>query len=151
MWQLYKYTENYESIDAARTQHIAMTEPFEVFGFNFSASGLKPVVSVLKKATCCADHELPVIADGTMNGIIFWSELELDSHRTINMAPGWCPENPLHAQQAFQAMEPLNFVAGDMLPLQCEHSVSDIKFAVDQGKLPNYLTERESSHCLMAD
>ena len=35
---------------------IAMTEPFEVFGFNFSASGLKPVVSVLKKATCCADH-----------------------------------------------------------------------------------------------
>ena len=25
-----------------------------------------------------------------------------------------------------------------MLPLQCEHSVSDIKFAVDQGKLPNY-------------
>lgn len=138
MWHLYKYTENYESIDAGKTPYIPLADPFECFDFNFSSSGLKPVVTTLKKETRCADHEIDIIANGTLNGMIFWTEMELDAHRTINMCPGYCPENPLHYQQAFQCMEPINLTTGDVLPLQCEHSISDIKFAVDQGKLPNY-------------
>lgn len=137
MWHLYKYTENYESIDAARQPHIALTEPFQVFDFNFAANALRPKTDHLRKATFASDHDLPVIADGVLNGVIFWQEVQLDSHKTINMCPGYDPEEPLHFQQAFQCLEPLLLHAGDTLPLQAEHSISDVKFAVDQSRFPD--------------
>eukprot|EP00658_Telonema_sp_P-2_P056218 TRINITY_DN44699_c0_g1_i1.p1 TRINITY_DN44699_c0_g1~~TRINITY_DN44699_c0_g1_i1.p1 ORF type:complete len:220 (+),score=37.50 TRINITY_DN44699_c0_g1_i1:152-811(+) len=134
MWQIYKYSENYESIDAGRQPHVALTEPFQVFDFNFSPSALRPTVEHLKKATFASDQELAVTADGILNGVIFWQDLQLDGNTRINMCPGYNPGEPLHFQQAFQALEPIRLKVGDVLPLQAEHSISEIKFAVDQSK-----------------
>eukprot|EP00656_Telonema_subtile_P035073 TRINITY_DN3907_c0_g1_i3.p1 TRINITY_DN3907_c0_g1~~TRINITY_DN3907_c0_g1_i3.p1 ORF type:complete len:259 (-),score=62.66 TRINITY_DN3907_c0_g1_i3:175-951(-) len=133
MWQLYRYTENYESIDLAKQPHVVLTEPFEVFDFNFSPSALRAKVEPLKTSTHHSDHELDVINEGVLNGVVFWQDLQLDHTTRINMGPGWNSEEPLMYQQAFQTVEPLVLKVGDKLPIQAEHSISDVKFAVDQS------------------
>jgi type II protein arginine methyltransferase len=109
-------TARYIPVRLAAFQHVALTDPFEVFRFDFARGSLLPERRELS---------IPIIRDGVCQAIIFWFDMQLDDEISISNRPG----STTHWEQALQCVEhELTIRAGEMLRVEVEHDCHSVFF-----------------------
>jgi type II protein arginine methyltransferase len=113
--QQYK-TLNYFPVRLAAFEYTALTEPFEVFRFDFAREQIRPA---RKK------FAVPVTRDGTCHAVVFWFDMQLDEEISISNEPG----STTHWEQAVQCLEHETAVrGGETLQVEAEHDCCSIVF-----------------------
>ena len=109
-------TAHYFPVRLAAFEYTALTDPFEVFHFDFA------------NETIVAEHktiEVRGVRDGAGQAIIFWFNMQLDAENAISNEPG----STTHWEQALQCLDTETPVrAGDMLLVNAEHDCHLIRF-----------------------
>lgn len=119
-----KAEEPYTTEEMSCIRHTSLSEPFRVMSYNFRT---------LEKYTTDSHVQIkvPVENSGSLDAVMTWFELKLDSFETISSAPGCsiCWE---------QAVYPLGLASsesgvetGDMVVLNCELTSGAILFEID--------------------
>lgn len=115
LMQQYK-TLNYFPVRLAAFEYAALTEPFEVFRFDFARELIRPVRKKLV---------VPITRDGACHAIVFWFDMQLDEEISISNEPG----STTHWEQAVQCLEHETAVrAGESLQVGAEHDCCSIVF-----------------------
>lgn len=115
LMQQYK-TLNYFPVRLAAFEYAALTEPFEVFRFDFARELIRPA---RKKFV------VPVTRDGACHAVVFWFDMQLDEEISISNGPG----STTHWEQAVQCLEHETAVrAGETLQIWAEHDCASILF-----------------------
>jgi hypothetical protein len=114
--QQYK-TQNYLPVRLAAFEYAPLTEPFEVFRFDFAGEVIRPARKTLR---------VPVTRDGACHAVVFWFDMQLDEEISITNEPG----STTHWEQAVQCLEREAGVrAGEVLEVVAEHDCGSIVFA----------------------
>ncbi len=121
----YRASPSFANIDTAKLGYRALTEPFDVFAFDFASAGPVPEEKELRLST---------IAPGTVGAVLFWFDLGLDETCWISNAPHG--EDALHWKQGLQLLPEVRVNAGAHLPLVAKHDGSGLKFLWQQDVLP---------------
>ncbi|HEX7333066.1 MAG TPA: 50S ribosomal protein L11 methyltransferase [Pyrinomonadaceae bacterium] len=112
-------TANYFPVRLAAFEYTALTDPFEVFHFDFANETI-----VAEQKTI----EVPAKRDGAGQCIIFWFNMQLDAENAISNEPG----STTHWEQALQCLDTETSVrAGDTLRVHAEHDCHLIRFTLD--------------------
>ena len=123
----YRWTPDYNSIDLSTISYSRLSDPFEVFSFNFSSSEAKPNQKELV---------VPIIKDGIISACVFWFDLNLDEDITITTSP--FSSDSLHWKQAIQYIQEILVQEVMQIPLIAKHNGSKIEFQLNRDKLgPN--------------
>jgi protein arginine N-methyltransferase 7 len=120
----YRYSPSFINVDASRLDYRPLSEPFEVFAFDFSTATAEPGERHID-SVCTAD--------GVAGAVMFWIELQLDASTTLSSAPG---EAPLHWKQGLQLLPEATVEAGQALALDARHDGSSTAFRWREGALP---------------
>lgn len=112
----YRYSPGFINVDAAALDYRALSEPFDLFEFEFASAGPQPQSRTLS---------LPASASGTVGAVLFWFDLRLDEERWLSNAPGTA--QPPHWQQGLQFLPEVRVQAGAALPLLAEHDGSALR------------------------
>jgi type II protein arginine methyltransferase len=113
--QQYK-TLNYLPVRLAAFEYAALTEPFEVFRFDFAREPIRPARKKLA---------VPVTRDGLCHAVVFWFDMQLDEEISISNEPG----STTHWEQAVQCLEHETAVrAGETLQVGVEHDCLSVVF-----------------------
>ena len=113
--QQYK-TLNYLPVRLAAFEYAAVTEPFEVFRFDFAGELIRPARQ---------QFAVPVTRDGVCHAVVFWFDMQLDEEISISNEPG----STTHWEQAVQCLENEVAVrAGETLRVGAEHDCCSIIF-----------------------
>ncbi|HEX8611513.1 MAG TPA: 50S ribosomal protein L11 methyltransferase [Telluria sp.] len=121
----YHASPGFVNVDAATLSYRALSEPFDVFAFDFASAGPEPQEKLL---------DLPAIASGTAGAVLFWFDL--------GMGEGdWLSNDPRHAdvphwKQGLQYLPEVRIDAGDALPLVARHNGSALTFQWQPDVLP---------------
>lgn len=121
----YRASPSFINVDAAKLPYRALTEPFDVFSFDFANAGPEPQEIELR---------LQTIASGTAGAVLFWFDLGLDDTCWISNDP--LGENTLHWKQGLQFLPELRVDGGTHLPLIARHNGSGLKFLWQHDALP---------------
>ena len=121
----YRYSPAFINVDAGKLTYRALTEPFDLFAFDFRRAGPTPDEMKLL---------VPAIAQGTAGAVLFWFDLQLDETTWISNAPH--AENALHWKQGLQFLPEVRTETGMPLPLLATHNGSSLKFHWQQDTLP---------------
>jgi type II protein arginine methyltransferase len=109
-------TAHYLPVRLAAFEYKALTEPFEVFHFDFVKGAIFPerkTISVRAKR------------DGVGQCVIFWFDMHLDAKTSITNEPG----STTHWEQALQCLDTeVAIRAGQTLRLEAEHDCLIIRF-----------------------
>ncbi|HEY0172409.1 MAG TPA: 50S ribosomal protein L11 methyltransferase [Pyrinomonadaceae bacterium] len=109
-------TPNYVPVRLAAFGYAPLTEPFEVFRFDFERELIRPARRRLS---------VPVTRDGVCHAVVFWFDMRLDEEISISNEPG----STMHWEQAVQCLEDeLAVRAGGSLLLTAEHDCSAVVF-----------------------
>jgi type II protein arginine methyltransferase len=109
-------TLNYFPVRLAAFEYEALTEPFEVFTFDFERGQILPARRRIP---------VPVTRDGAGHAFVFWFDMRLDEEISISNEPG----STTHWEQAIQCLEEEVAVrAGDVLQIGVEHDCCSIVF-----------------------
>ena len=109
-------TAHYFPVRLAAFEYTALTDPFEVFRFDF-ANG--PIVAERKTI------EVSGVRDGAGQCIVFWFNMQLDQENAISNEPG----STTHWEQALQCLDrEIAVRAGDTLLVNAEHDCHLIHF-----------------------
>ncbi len=109
-------TANYFPVRLAAFDYRALTDPFEVFHFDFANGAIVPDQ---KTITVRAQRE------GVAQCIIFWFHMQLDEETSISNEPG----STTHWEQALQCLDTqVAIPAGEMLAINVEHDCQLILF-----------------------
>ena len=112
-------TANYFPVRLAAFEYTALTDPFEVFRFDFANETI-----VAEQKTI----EVPAKRDGAGQCIIFWFNMQLDAENAISNEPG----STTHWEQALQCLDSETPVrSGDILRVNAEHDCHLIRFTLD--------------------
>lgn len=125
----YRGSPAFTSVDAATLPYRPLSEPFDVFSFDFASADPTPQETPLR----------PLATDDGMAGaLLFWFDLRLDATRWISNVPrsGKAP----HWKQGLQLLPEVRAAAGSPLPLLARHDGSALAFQwnreeLDQGAL----------------
>lgn len=116
LFQEYKAL-NYLPVRLAAFEYAPLTEPFEVFSFDFERGLIRPARRTLR---------VPVVRDGACHAVVFWFDMHLDEEISITNEPG----STTHWEQAVQCLESGRRVrAGEVLEVEAEHDCCSIVFA----------------------
>lgn len=110
---------SYEQIRLSTITHRALSEPQEVFDFDFYS----PSVGESRGDW----QSFKIEKSGTVHGIAFWFTLHLDPTVSLSTAPDNATTCWKQAVQFFDA--PIQVEAGDKLPLWCRHDQTKISFS----------------------
>ena len=111
-------TARYFPVRLAAFEYTPLTDPFQVFHFNFAETTIVPEQ---KTITVCAKR------DGTGHCIIFWFDMQLDEETSISNEPG----STTHWEQALQGLEwEIPIRAGESLLIAAEHDGSVISLGI---------------------
>lgn len=114
-------TLRYFPVRLAAFDHVPLTEPFEVFTFNFAHDTIVPARKTI---------HVPVKRDGVAHCIVFWFDMKLNQETSISNEPG----TTTHWEQALQCFDKeLPVAAGEMIRLEAEHDCSAITFKLDEA------------------
>ncbi|HYD80791.1 MAG TPA: 50S ribosomal protein L11 methyltransferase [Paucimonas sp.] len=113
----YRASLNFINVDASKLAYRALSEPFDVFAFDFASAGPAPEEK---------ESRLPAIAPGTAGAVLFWFDLQLDETTWISNDPA--AENALHWKQGLQFLPEVQVEAGSPLPLAAKHDGSSLRF-----------------------
>lgn len=120
----YLYTPGFVNVDASELGHRPLSEPFDVFTFDFANA--EPV------ADDC-EPDVVAIDEGTVGGVLFWFDLELDDVRTLSNAPN--RGGGLHWNQGLQFLPEVRVSRGESLPLLGRHDGSSLSFSWDRDRV----------------
>lgn len=102
----------------AAFDHTALTDPFEVFHFDFANSTIVPERKTIT---------VPAKRDGMGHCIVFWFDMQLDQTISISNEPGSIG----HWEQAVQCLEKDVLIrAGEPIAIEAEHDCSSISFKI---------------------
>lgn len=119
------YTPSYLNVDARQLHYRALSEPFDVFTFDFAEAGPQPQQTKL---------DLRANMAGIAGAVLFWFDLQLDEKQWLSNAPG--VEPAYHWGQALQYLPEVQVEDGMPLPLMARHQGSGISFAWHELELP---------------
>lgn len=121
----YRFSSAFVNVDARALRYRPLTEPVEVFSFDFS------------KATPAAEQrelKVPVLEDGIAGAMLFWFDLQLDETLWISNAPG--VHTQTHWKQGLQFLPEIHVTPNLQLPLIARHDGSSLSFRWQQQELP---------------
>lgn len=121
----YRFSTTFVGVDAKESGFRALTEPFDVFSFDFSAAD---------PAAQDTEIQVPAIADGVAGAMLFWFDMQLDENRWISNAPD--SAKPAHWKQGLQLLPEVQVSTGMVLPVVAKHNGSVLKFHWKQDALP---------------
>lgn len=114
-------TGGYFPVRLGAFKYEALTEPFELFRFDFTSGSVQPEVR---------DILAPIVRDGACHGIVFWFEMQLDDR--ISMSN--CPGSNTHWEQAFQCLSSgLPVRGGEEIVIRAEHDCLTVSFDLISG------------------
>lgn len=122
----YRNSPAFASVDAATLPYRPLSEPFDVFSFDFASADPTPQETLLR----------PLVTDaGTAGALLFWFDLRLDATRWISNVPraGKAP----HWKQGLQLLPEVRVAAGSALPLLARHDGSALAFQWHREELDN--------------
>jgi Ribosomal protein L11 methyltransferase (PrmA) len=112
-------TAHYFPVRLAAFEYTALTDPFEVFHFDFANGTIVPERKTI---------EVRAKRDGAVQCIIFWFNMQLDEENAISNEPG----STTHWEQALQCLDTESRVhAGDTLLVNAEHDCHLIRFKLN--------------------
>lgn len=104
----------------ANFAHTPLTDPFEVFHFDFVNGTILPEQKTIS---------VRAQRDGTAQCIVFWFDMQLDETLSISNEPG----SMGHWEQAVQCLEPeVPIRAGETIAIEAAHNCTAISFKVLQ-------------------
>ena len=104
----------------ANFAHTPLSDPFEVFRFDFANSTIVP-----ERKTITVRGQ----RDGTGHCIVFWFDMQLDQNTSISNEPGSLG----HWEQAVQCLEPeVPIRAGETIAIEAAHNCNAISFKVSR-------------------
>jgi type III protein arginine methyltransferase len=113
----YRFSPSFLNVDSKHLAYRALTEPFDVFDFNFAT------------ATAAEDeHDLsiPTITEGTANAILFWFDLQVGETLWLSNDPRSLHQ--LHWKQGLQFLPGVLVNGVTHLPLIAKHNGSSLTF-----------------------
>lgn len=113
----YRASPGIVKVDAATLAYRALSEPFDVFAFDFDKAGPEPDEKQL---------QVPALADGVAGAVLLWFDLRFDDMHWISNAPG--AQDAFQWQQGLQFLPELRVQAGAALPLVARHDGSELRF-----------------------
>ena len=121
----YRAAPAFINVDAGKLAYRALTEPFDVFAFDFASAGPAPQEAALRPS---------VTAPGVAGAVLFWFDLGLDDTCWISNDPQG--DNALHWKQGLQCLAQARVDCGEQLPLIARHNGSGLQFQWQQDGLP---------------
>jgi protein arginine N-methyltransferase 7 len=121
----YRFSQSFINVDASRLTYRALTEPFDVFAFDFSSATPAPQTK---------DISVPCTADGTAGAVLFWFDLQLDESLWLSNSPA--ADSPLHWKQALQFLPEVRITRDLPLPISVKHDGSSTTFSWKLDGLP---------------
>lgn len=127
----YRASPGFVRVDASTLAYRALSEPFDVFAFDFATAGPEPQQRELR---------LRSTAPGMAGAVLFWFDLQLEpSGAWASNAPG--APAPLDWQQALQCLPEVRIGSGEDIALAARHDGSQLVF----GWLPETLDKEAMS------
>lgn len=121
----YRFSQSFINVDAGMLQYRALTEPFDVFAFDFSRATPTPEEKdILAKAA----------ADGTAGAVLFWFDLQMDESTWLSNSPA--SDSRLHWKQALQLLPEVRITRDQSLPIMVKHDGSGTTFRWKPDGLP---------------
>ncbi|KIH86018.1 50S ribosomal protein L11 methyltransferase [Pseudomonas batumici] len=121
----YRFSPSFINVDASTLPYRRLTEPVDLFAFDFST------------ATAKADEKallVPSIAAGTAGAVMFWFDLQLDGTTWISNGPD--ASDSLHWKQGLQFLPEISVDSNLELPLIASHDGSRLSFQWKQSAIP---------------
>ncbi|HEX8556983.1 MAG TPA: 50S ribosomal protein L11 methyltransferase [Pyrinomonadaceae bacterium] len=107
---------HYFPVRLAAFDYEALTEPFEVFRFDFRGGLIRPSSRTIS---------VPAARAGACHAVVFWFDMQLDEDISISNEPG----STTHWEQAIQCLEHEVAVgAGDVLQFEAGHDCHAVVF-----------------------
>lgn len=128
-WATFRFQSDYYGIDLRNQPHVRLSEPFEVFEFDFARE-----LNMNRPPEAGGEwhDDIEVKAGGKLNAVVFWHEIYL--HGDLKLPTG--PDDPRTCwYQACQQVEELTLSKGQTLPLRATHQGSRVTFGVDRDAL----------------
>lgn len=113
----YRYSPSFQNVDASRLRYRPLSEPFDVFSFDFSKAETR-AAEQLSTVSC--------IAQGIAGAVLFWFDLQLDETTWISNAPG--DPGQMHWKQGLQFLQEVKVTEGMPLPFVAAHDGSGLQF-----------------------
>ncbi len=109
-------TPHYFPVRLAAFDYVALSEPFEVFRFDFEREA---IAASRKKIS------VPVTRDGRCHAVIFWFDMQLDEEISISNEPG----STTHWEQAIQCLaNEVTMQAGEVAQIEARHDCCSVVF-----------------------
>lgn len=121
----YRFTPGFINVDADQLSYRALSEPFDVFTFDF--------------ATATADsaevtRPVAALASGVAGAVLFWFELSLEEDVKLSNEPHTGLAG--HWKQGLQYLPEARVEQGQLLPISAAHDGSSLTFRWADGGLP---------------
>ena len=128
-WAVFRFQSDYYGIDLRNQPHVRLSEPFEVFDFDFSRENW---LNTPPEAGGEWHDDVKIVADGKLNAVVFWHEIYVWGDVTIPTGP----DDPRTCwYQACQQVEELTLKKDAHLPVRATHQGSRVTFGVDRDGL----------------
>jgi protein arginine N-methyltransferase 7 len=121
----YRYSPSFINVDAGKLRYRALTEPFDVFTFDFSTADPAPQARELRVAS---------VSQGTAGAVLFWFDLQMDETSWISNDPN--TPTSLHWKQGLQFLPEVRVSSGMELPVLARHDGSGLKIQWQPDVLP---------------
>jgi predicted RNA methylase len=113
----FRFSPNFINVDANKLHYRPLTEPFDVFAFDFSSATPAPEEK---------EFTVPTIATGVAGAVLFWFDLQLDDINWISNHPE--TKHPTHWKQGLQFMTEVQIDREASFPLIAAHNGSSLVF-----------------------
>jgi protein arginine N-methyltransferase 7 len=125
----YRFSAEFINVDADALNCRPLSEPFDVFSFDFADAAPTPETREI---------DAVVTAAGTAGALLFWFDLQLAPERWLSNAPAFVQGagGRLHWKQALQFLPEVSIETGSALPLTARHNGSAMAFRWRQDALP---------------
>ena len=124
-----RFRPEYFNADLGRLDHKILSEPFEVFDFDFQFMYRREFIRNEPESKLL---QIEMVEPGVASAVCFWWELQLTPEITLCSGP--FEDYSLHWKQAIQYLPEVRVAQGAMLPLVAFHSLSGISFAISPDR-----------------
>ncbi len=130
----FRYRPEYFNVDLLELDHKILSEPFEVFEFDFQHQYRREFIKIDPQSKF---FDVEMTEDGVASAVAFWWELQLTED--IVLCTGPFEDYSLHWKQAVQYIPEVRVAAGSKLPLVAFHNTYGLNWAIH----PDRATLRE--------
>jgi SAM-dependent methyltransferase len=121
----YRFAPGFINVDADHLSYRALSEPFDVFTFDFATATAAPA----EAATA-----VPLVADGIAGAVLFWFDLCLEEDVELSNEPRSGRQG--HWKQGLQFMPEARVQQGQSVSITAMHDGSSLSFRWTDGAVP---------------